>query len=53
MKIKYELQSEGRVIFALVGEVNTDDEWDALRKAFWSKITLPWGGSSVSVRTVE
>jgi hypothetical protein len=52
MKIRYALESRGEVIREMTGEVNNDAEWDALRKAFWSKISLPWGGSTVSVRLV-
>jgi hypothetical protein len=52
MKIRYALETRGQVVYALTREVNDDKEWDALRKAFWSKISLPWGGSTVSVRLV-
>ncbi len=52
MKIRYQLESRGQVVYALTRDVTTDEEWDALRKAFWSKISLPWGGSTVSVRLV-
>jgi hypothetical protein len=47
MKVTYELQSDGRAVHSLVGKADTAEELNALRKTFWSKITLPWGGSTV------
>jgi len=52
MKIRYALETQGQIVYSLTGEVNNDEEWDSLRKAFWAKIRLPWGGSTVSVRLV-
>ena len=52
MKIRYALETQGQIVYSLTGEVNNDEEWDSLRRAFWAKISLPWGGSTVSVRLV-
>ena len=52
MNVRYALESAGRVIYEMTGEVNKSKDLDDLRKVFWSKITLPWGGSTVSVRVV-
>lgn len=53
MQIQYTLESRGRVIRQMTGEVKNDDERDELRKAFWSKIGQPGRGSTVSVRLVS
>ncbi len=51
MMVRYELETGGRVIRELTGEVHNNADMDTLRKAFWAKISLPWR-ATVTVRKV-
>ncbi len=40
MMVRYELETGGRVIRELTGEVHNNADMDTLRKAFWAELQL-------------